>query len=139
MNVINEYAASIKALQECFFPSADLVYRFGNQENLERFGVYCASAEAMPDAVLLDPAHNRLVVVDFAMHRGQIDEARLDGLHGVFSSAGPEQVYITVYPNRVSMSKFPELPAWDSHAWFVSEPDHMIHFNGSRFLGPYES
>lgn len=137
MNAMSEYATCIKALQENFFPSAELIYGFGNLKNLERFGVHCDGAEVMPDAVLLDPAHNRLIVVDFAMHRGQIDEIRLDSLREVFSLAEPERIYITVYPDRAGMSEFTHFPAWDSHAWFTNEPDHMIHFNGSRFLGPY--
>jgi hypothetical protein len=27
-------------------------------------------------------------------------------------------------------------PPWGSVVWFSDEPDHMIHFNGDRFLGP---
>ncbi|MFG2407220.1 BsuBI/PstI family type II restriction endonuclease [Streptomyces brevispora] len=28
--------------------------------------------------------------------------------------------------------------AWETEAWVADAPDHLIHFNGSRFLGPYE-
>ncbi len=28
--------------------------------------------------------------------------------------------------------------AWETHVWLASAPDHMIHFNGQRFLGPYQ-
>ena len=27
--------------------------------------------------------------------------------------------------------------AWESEVWIAEDPDHMIHFNGERFLGPY--
>ena len=27
--------------------------------------------------------------------------------------------------------------AWESEVWIAGDPDHMIHFNGERFLGPY--
>ena len=26
--------------------------------------------------------------------------------------------------------------AWESEVWLAEDPDHMIHFNGGRFLGP---
>ena len=26
---------------------------------------------------------------------------------------------------------------WESEVWIAEFPDHMIHFNGERFLGPY--
>jgi hypothetical protein len=27
--------------------------------------------------------------------------------------------------------------AWETEAWCADEPDHVIHFDGQRFLGPY--
>ncbi|WP_260272523.1 BsuBI/PstI family type II restriction endonuclease [Propionibacterium freudenreichii] len=27
--------------------------------------------------------------------------------------------------------------AWETEAWVADNPSHMIHFNGSKFLGPY--
>ena len=27
--------------------------------------------------------------------------------------------------------------AWEAEVWIAEDPDHMIHFNGERFLGPY--
>ena len=26
--------------------------------------------------------------------------------------------------------------AWETEAWIAQNPDHLIHFNGDRFLGP---
>ena len=28
--------------------------------------------------------------------------------------------------------------AWETEVWIADNPDHMIHFNGDRFLGPHE-
>jgi len=28
--------------------------------------------------------------------------------------------------------------AWETEVWVADQPSHMIHFNGARFLGPYE-
>ncbi|HFU74876.1 MAG TPA: hypothetical protein ENK66_01385 [Arcobacter sp.] len=27
--------------------------------------------------------------------------------------------------------------AWETEVWISQEPDHMIHFNGDKFMGPY--
>jgi hypothetical protein len=27
--------------------------------------------------------------------------------------------------------------AWEPEVWIAAMPDHMIHFNGPKFLGPY--
>jgi hypothetical protein len=29
--------------------------------------------------------------------------------------------------------------SWETEVWIAESPDHMIHFNGERFLGPYET
>lgn len=26
---------------------------------------------------------------------------------------------------------------WESEVWIADFPDHLIHFNGDKFLGPY--
>lgn len=28
--------------------------------------------------------------------------------------------------------------AWETEVWIADNPDHMIHFNGNRFLGPHD-
>jgi hypothetical protein len=28
--------------------------------------------------------------------------------------------------------------AWETEVWIADYPDHMIHFNGPKFLGPYK-
>lgn len=27
--------------------------------------------------------------------------------------------------------------SWETEVWIAEAPDHLIHFNGKRFLGPY--
>ena len=38
---------------------------------------------------------------------------------------------------RRTMQTFVSHIAWESEVWIAEDPDHMIHFNGERFLGPY--
>lgn len=35
------------------------------------------------------------------------------------------------------MQSFVAPIAWESEVWIAEDPDHMIHLNGERFLGPY--
>ena len=50
--------------------------------------------------------------------------------HGVFGFAA-------AFENRRTMQTFVSHIAWESEVWIAEDPDHMIHFNGERFLGPY--
>jgi hypothetical protein len=36
-----------------------------------------------------------------------------------------------------AMQSFVSHIAWESEVWIAEDPDHMIHFDGERFLGPY--
>ncbi len=29
--------------------------------------------------------------------------------------------------------------SWETEVWVAESPTHLIHFNGERFLGPYET
>ena len=37
------------------------------------------------------------------------------------------------------MRKYIAEIAWETEVWVADAPTHLIHFNGTRFLGPYPS
>lgn len=45
---------------------------------------------------------------------------------------------ITAIPNRSVMSRYLGEIARESEVWVADAPSHLIHFNGERFLGPYQ-
>lgn len=34
-------------------------------------------------------------------------------------------------------SRYAQQIAWETEVWVAEAPSHLIHFNGTRFLGPY--
>ncbi|MBQ6098186.1 MAG: restriction endonuclease, partial [Bacteroidales bacterium] len=32
--------------------------------------------------------------------------------------------------------RFSQKLAWETEVWLADSPDHMIHLNGDRFIGP---
>ena len=45
-------------------------------------------------------------------------------------------VFVTAFLDRNTFRKFAPDIAWETEVWIAQEPDHMIHFNGDRFIGP---
>ena len=45
-------------------------------------------------------------------------------------------VYVTAFPNAKEFKKHVDDIAWETEVWLSDTPDHMIHFNGDRFIGP---
>lgn len=130
----DNYPSLSRALLEKFMPSfapgSVLCGEIGS--DLISYGIsgLAVNADDMPDVVLHDAAHNRLLLVDFAAHRGLIDEIRVRTLAQLFQTVKPQKVYVTVFQNRSSMAEYQKFPAWGTHAWFFDEPEHMIHFGG---------
>jgi hypothetical protein len=46
------------------------------------------------------------------------------------------KIYITAFLNKTTFKKFVADLAWETEVWLSEAPDHMIHLNGDRFMGP---
>ena len=38
---------------------------------------------------------------------------------------------------RRELGRFLALISWETEVWIADDPDHLIHFDGERVLGPY--
>lgn len=64
-------------------------------------------------------------------------EERRSKLHNHFTSSGKHLVMFSAFPDHRGFCRCVESIAWETHVWIADTPDHMIHFNDERFLGPY--
>ena len=91
----------------------------------------------MPDVVLWYEAKNWLVLVESVTSHGPVDSKRHIELKALFASASADIVYISAFPDKRTFARFASDVAWETEVWVADNPTHMVHFNGSRFLGPY--
>ena len=49
------------------------------------------------------------------------------------------KIYVTAFLDFKTFKKFSETLAWETEVWIADMPDHMIHLNGDKFLGPRKS
>jgi len=104
---------------------------------LVELGVTIDSHAKMPDVVLHYTERNWLLLVESVTSHGPVDGKRHAELAGLFAGATAGLVYVTAFPNRAVMARYlPEI-AWETEVWVADAPSHLIHFNGERFLGPY--
>ena len=96
-------------------------------------GLHIQSAKNLPDIILVDlgPAHPLLVFVEVVATDGPIGETRKAALLRIAEQAGfaPAHVaFVTAYLDRSASAfrKTVDALAWDSFAWFMSEPDHLL-------------
>jgi len=43
---------------------------------------------------------------------------------------------VTAFPDMNEFKKHSTNIAWETHVWIEEFQDHMIHFNGDKFVGP---
>ncbi|WP_136313385.1 BsuBI/PstI family type II restriction endonuclease [Actinomyces procaprae] len=108
------------------------------RERLAALGVDIDERGKMPDLVVYQPDKNWLFLMEAASTHGPVDHIRYSQLSGLFSGSTAGLVYVSCFPDRAVMRRFlPDL-AWETEVWLASDPTHMIHLNGERFLGPYQ-
>ncbi|MEG1508100.1 MAG: BsuBI/PstI family type II restriction endonuclease [Akkermansia sp.] len=128
-----------------FAPGSQLIYA-GDTENkwgyfdetrLKKMGVQVDSHGKMPDVILHFTQKKWLLLVESVTSHGPVDGKRHSELAELFATSTAGLVYVTAFPNRSLMGHYLGEIAWETEVWIADAPSHLIHFNGTRFLGPY--
>ncbi|AFZ26583.1 putative O-methyltransferase [Cylindrospermum stagnale PCC 7417] len=128
-----------------FTPGGDILYlgdagsKYGycDTNALLSLGITLTQAQKIPDIIIHYTAKNWLVIVEAVSSNGPINVQRQNELKSLFGNSTAGLVFVTSFPDRSILLKFIHQIAWETEVWIASDPSHMIHFNGERFLGPY--
>lgn len=139
-------AAIVQDFCSIFLPGGEVLY-IGDadaklapyeMERLAAVGVEVDSHGKMPDLVVYLPDRHWLVLIEAATSHGPVDAKRHRELATLFEGTDAGLVYVSCFPSRAEMRKYLSVIAWETEVWCAEDPTHLIHFNGERFLGPYE-
>jgi len=109
------------------------------QDNkLEELNFFQISHEELPDVVAYSKEKNWLYLIEAVHSSGPINEIRLLQLQKLTEKCSANIVYVTAFLDRSKFRKFMTDIAWETEVWIADNPDHMVHFNGDKFLGPYK-
>ena len=92
----------------------------------------------IPDVIVHDQNRNWIFLIEAVTSTGTIDVKRHKELSDLFKKPGIGLIFVTAFPDRETFSKYISNIAWETEVWIAQFPTHIIHFNGERFLGPYE-
>lgn len=129
-----------------FTPGAEVLY-VGDADSkwahfeprrLAELGVTVNEHGKMPDLIVYLADKDWLVLMEAASSHGPVDAKRHRELSALFEHATPGLVYVSCFPDRKEMRKYLNSIAWETEVWCAGDPTHLIHFNGERFLGPYD-
>jgi hypothetical protein len=112
-------------------------WAYFDEDGLGALGVVVEEHGKMPDVVVHYTDKNWLVVIEAVTSHGPVNPKRLAELKSLFSGSSAGLVFVTAFLDRRGLLKYLSEIAWETEVWVADSPDHMIHFNGERFLGPY--
>lgn len=118
---------------------ADEKWAFFDADTLANLGVKVDSHGKMPDVVVHHTTKNWLLLIEAVTSHGPVDAKRHAELRELFKDSSAGLVFVTTFLSRAAMAKYLRDIAWETEVWVAEAPDHLIHFNGERFLGPYGS
>ncbi len=129
-----------------YTPGAEVIYvgdtaskwAYFDPDKLNELGVAVDEHGKMPDVVVYYSDKGWLVLIEACSSHGPVDHKRHIELKELFEGATVGLVFVTAFPDRRTLTRCLVEIAWETEVWVAEHPDHLIHFNGERFLGPYE-
>jgi hypothetical protein len=137
-------AAVLAEFAPRFAPGAHLLY-FGdtakknlyvNVERLKALDIPITEHDKLPDVVLHDETRQWLFLIEAVTSHGPVTPKRIVELQKMFAGCGAGCIYVSAFPDFAEFRKHLKHIAWETDVWVAEIPDHLIHFNGDRFLGP---
>ena len=115
-----------------------LKWSFYDAEALASLGVTVEEHGKMPDVVVYHINKNWLLLIEAVTSHGPVNPKRRQELKKLFAGSSAGLVFVTAFMDRHAMLKYLNDISWETEVWVAESPTHLIHFNGERFLGPYE-
>lgn len=135
--IIEEFAPRFAQNSECLYVgdtiAKDLVK---NSAKLQALGFNITLHDKMPDVVLYSDEKHWLYFIESVTSSGPMDPKRIKEINEMTVNVTAGKVYITAFLDFKTFKKFSSTLAWETEVWIADLPDHMIHLNGDKFLGP---
>lgn len=111
---------------------------FVNRSKLAKLKFFELAHDKLPDVVAYSRSKNWLYLIEAVTTANPITELRRNSLIELTQACSADVVFVTAFPDRATYRKFAKDIAWETEVWIADAPEHMIHFNGDKFLGPHK-
>jgi len=77
-------------------------------------------------------------LIEAVTSHGPVSPKRQFELEKMLADCPAKRIYVSAFPDFKEFKKHIDQIAWETEVWVSEIPDHMIHFNGDKFLGPHK-
>ncbi len=135
--IIQEFAPRFAPNSECLYVGdtieKDLVK---NVDKLKELGFEITLHDKMPDVVLYREDKDWIYFVESVTSVGPMDAKRILEITEMTKCVAAGKIFVTAFLDFKTYKRFSENLAWETEVWIAEMPEHMIHLNGDKFLGP---
>ncbi|MDB9516193.1 BsuBI/PstI family type II restriction endonuclease [Roseofilum reptotaenium CS-1145] len=101
-------------------------------------GISQLERDMLPDILAYEADRNWLFTIEAVHSSNPINALRHLKLKNLMVNCTAGVIYVSAFESMKIFSKFAKDISWETEVWIADNPDHMIHFDGERFLGPYK-
>lgn len=129
-----------------FVPGAEILYIgdaaqktvFSKKERLQELNFFELAHGRLPDVVAYDPKRNWIFLIEAVHSSNPVSHLRHFQLEQLTAKCSAGIVFVSAFRDRKTFARWIGEISWETEVWLAESPDHMIHFNGDRFLGPHK-
>lgn len=107
-------------------------------EQLKELNFFELSHDELPDIIAYSVKNNWLYLIEAVYSSGPMSETRVLELKRMLKECKAELIFVTSFLTRADFKKWMLDVAWETEVWIADNPDHLVHFNGHKFLGAYK-
>lgn len=107
------------------------------KEELKKLNFFTLSHDELPDIIAYSKKNNWLYLIEAVHSSGPMSEIRVLELKKLLKDCKAELIFVTAFLTKLEFKKWMLDIAWETEAWIADRPDHLVHFNGHKFLGAY--
>ena len=94
--------------------------------------------QKLVDIIAYSPSKKWLFLIEAVHSSNPLTSVRRQMLRQTMKEVKAGRVYVTAFQGKRDFRKVAADISWETEVWIADAPDHLIHFNGDRFLGPHE-
>lgn len=107
-----------------------------NNKKFLELGFNMDDSSKLPDVILYLEEKNWLYFIEAVTSVGPMSDKRIIEINEMMSGCKCGAIFVTAFLDKSTFKKFVTDLAWETEVWIAEQPEHMIHLNGDRFLGP---
>ncbi len=136
--IIEEFAPRFAPGCECLYVGdSDTRDLHKDIDKLNQLGFTITLHDKMPDVVLYREDKDWIYFIESVTSVGPMNPKRIKEISDMTENVQSGKIFITAFLDKGTFKRFCEDLAWETEVWIADNPDHLIHLNGDKFMGPH--